>query len=66
MTVDCYNSLYVDFGDLAPGDTFWNNDTLYLKILGDAWNTVDIATGFVSALDNDCRVIRAYTKVVSA
>ena len=65
MRVDCYNILYTDFGELEGGETFWESDLLYMKLHDSApWNAVRLDIGRAVNFSDDCRVIKAYTKVV--
>ena len=68
MRVDCYNSLYESVGNLEAGDTFWHEDTLYMKCCDEdevSSTAVRLDTGRLTDFSYDCMVIKALTKVVS-
>lgn len=64
MKVNCYASVYTDFKDLNPGDTFWDDGNLYIKVNGVlvnsivVCNAVNLSTGFAHVFDDECQILK--------
>lgn len=73
MKVDCYNASNLPLSQVTVGDTFYYNDTLYIRVASmfsfiskreNEVAVVDLATGVLTALDEDSVVALADTKIV--